>query len=80
MTQYNITATSAKKDLTETNTAREQFANPEETPSEPTIAFPSPAEFDSQELAQAYAEKYAKWLKIEGTGGASDWVGTATAV
>jgi hypothetical protein len=77
MAQYNITAISARKNLTETNTAREQFANPDEPPSAPYIPFPSPAEFDTQELANAYAEKYANWLNLESTGGTSDWVGHA---
>jgi hypothetical protein len=53
--------------------------NPGETPPE-VIPFPSPAEFASQDLAQAQAEKYAKWLNHDDHEGTWDWVGSATAV
>jgi hypothetical protein len=67
MAQYNITATSAKKDgMTVSNTH--------------TKKYPSPAEFESQELAQANADKYAKVLNHEDHEGVWDWVGQATAV
>jgi hypothetical protein len=48
MAQYNITATSAKREMTVSGTN--------------TKKFPTPAEFDTQELAQANADKYAKRL------------------
>lgn len=76
MAQYIISATSASKNLTESNTARPRTANPdEETRTE--IPFPSPAEFATLELAQANAAKYARFLnryEIEET---HDWVGHA---
>ena len=67
MAQYNITATSAKREgMTVSNTHAKKH--------------PSPAEFDTQELAQAGAEKYAKRLNHEDHEGVWDWVGQATAV
>jgi hypothetical protein len=67
MAQYNITATSAKKDgMTVTNTD--------------TRKFPSPAEFETQELAQANADKYAKSLCHDDHEGVWDWVGQANQV
>lgn len=65
MAQYNITATSAKKEMTVSNT------NPK---------FASPAEFETQELAQARADKYAEDLNHDDHEGAWDWTGQATAV
>jgi hypothetical protein len=41
---------------------------------------PSPAEFETPELAQAAADKYAKTLCHEDHEGTWDWVGHATAV
>jgi hypothetical protein len=66
MAQYNITATSAKKNLTKTNTDKKRY--------------PSPAEFATAELAQANADKYAKGLNQEDAEETWDWVGHATAV
>jgi hypothetical protein len=66
MAQYNITATSAKKTLTVSNTDKKRH--------------PSPAEFETLELAQKSAAKYAKSLCHEDYEGTWDWVGTATAV
>ena len=67
MPQFNITATSAKKEgmtVSNTNTKRH----------------PSPAEFETPELAQKNADKYAKSLCHEDHEGAWDWVGHATPV
>jgi hypothetical protein len=67
MPQFNITATSAKKEgMTVSNTDKKRH--------------PSPAEFADQAAAQAAADKYAKSLCHEDHEGAWDWVGTATAV
>jgi hypothetical protein len=66
MAQFNITATSAKKEgMTVSNTDKK---------------FPSPAEFADQAAADANAAKYAKSLCHEDHEGVWDWVGTATAV
>ena len=80
MAQYNITATSASKNLTETNTVKPRVVNPGEENYPTTIPFPSPAEFDSTEQAQAYATRFAKFLISEYVGETEDWVGHATAV
>ena len=66
MAQFNITATSAKKEMTVSNTNKKKF--------------PSPAEFPDQAAAQANADKYAKSLCHEDYEGVWDWVGSATAV
>lgn len=67
MPQFNITATSAKREgMTVSNTNKKRH--------------PSPAEFETQELAQANADKYAKRLCHEDHEGVWDWVGHATAV
>jgi hypothetical protein len=70
MAQYNITATSAKANdnqgMTVSNTN--------------TKKFPSPAEFETQELADENAKKYAKDLNHDDHQGVWDWVATATAV
>jgi hypothetical protein len=66
MAQFTITATSAKKEMTVSNTDKKRH--------------PSPANFDTQELAQANADKYAKSLCHEDHEGVWDWVGHATAV
>jgi hypothetical protein len=66
MAQFNITATSAKKSMTVSNTD--------------TKRFPSPAEFADQAAANAQAEKYAKNLNHEDHEQVWDWVGQATAV
>ena len=67
MAQFNITATSAKKNgMTVSNTD--------------TKRFPSPAEFADQAAANVQAEKYAKSLCHEDHEGVWDWVGTAVAV
>ena len=70
MAQYNITATSAKAN----NKAGMTVSNTD------TKKFPSPAEFETQELAQANANKYAKNLCHDDHEGVWDWVGHATAV
>jgi hypothetical protein len=84
MAQYNITATSAYKNLTQTNTARPLLLNPAEAgmikEQAPVIPFPSPAEFDDQAAADAYAARYAKWLRLEGIDMTTDWIGHAAAV
>jgi hypothetical protein len=84
MAQYNITATSAYKNLTQTNTARPVLLNPAETgmikEEAPVIPFPSPAEFAVQAAADAHAVKYAKWLRLEGISMTTDWIGHATAI
>jgi len=70
MAQFNITATSAKANnkagMTVSNTDKKRH--------------PSPAEFETQELAQKSADKYAKSLCHEDHEGTWDWVGHATAV
>jgi len=76
MAQYTITATSAKKNLTETNTVKPRVVNPTENP-KPEIPFPSPAEFETPELAQKYAKRFAKFLNSEYVGETEDWVGHA---
>ena len=76
MAQYIITATSAKNEQTETNTVKPVVANPDE-PTITKIPFPSPVEFETQELADAYAAKYAKWLNQIDYNHAWDWVGHA---
>jgi hypothetical protein len=70
MAQYNITATSAKAN----NNQGMTVSNTD------TRRYPSPAEFESQELAQANADKYAKSLSHEDYEGVWDWVGQATPV
>lgn len=80
MPQYNITATSAKKNQTVSNTPKIVIVNPGETAPEPTIPFPSPAEFADQAAADAQAVKYANWLNSEDFNQTWDWVGHATAV
>ena len=66
MPQFNITASSAKKEMTVSNTD--------------TKRHPSPAEFADQAAAQTAADKYAKSLCHEDHEGVWDWVGSATAV
>jgi len=82
MAQYNIEATSNKKNLTVSNVTKTVVANPEEegTPSADVNPFPSPAEYASQAEADAAAVKFAEWLMHENYQGAWDWVGKATAV
>jgi len=65
MAQFNITATSAKKSMTVSNTNKR---------------YPSPAEFADQAAANVQAEKYATDLNHEDHEQTWDWVGTATAV
>ena len=79
MAQYNITATSAAKTQTVSNTVKPVVANPAE-PTREVIPFPSPAEFADQAAADANAVKYAKWLIQRDIAYTSDWVGHATAV
>jgi hypothetical protein len=79
MPQYNITATSAEKNQTVSNTVKPVVANPDE-PTREVIPFPSPAEFADQAAADANAVKYAKWLIQRNIEHTSDWVGQATAV
>ena len=69
MAQFNITATSAKKERTVTNA---------DTNTRKTYA--SPAECADQAAADALAAKYAKDLNSEDFDHATDWVGHATAV
>lgn len=77
MAQYIISATSASKNLTESNTVRPRTANPdEETATQ--IPFPSPAEFATLELAQANAAAYARFLNRNEIHEAEDWVGQAS--
>lgn len=76
MAQYIITATSASKEQTETNTVKPRVVNSGENPT-PEIPFPSPAEFETQEQAQAYANRFAKFLISEYVGETEDWVGHA---
>jgi hypothetical protein len=66
MANYNITATSAKKNQTVSNTD--------------TKKFPSPAAFNTQAEANEQAAKYAKNLNYEDHLETWDWVGHATAV
>jgi thiamine pyrophosphokinase len=69
MAQFNITATSAKKERTVTNAdtnTRKSYA--------------SPAECADQAAADALAAKYAKDLNAGDFDHATDWVGAATAV
>jgi hypothetical protein len=66
MAQFTITATSAKKGQTVSNTDAKRF--------------PSPAEFATQADADANAAKYAKGLNYEDYLEVWDWVGQATAV
>ena len=84
MAQYHITATSTYKNLTQTNTARPVLLNPGEAgmikERAPFIPFPSPAEFADQAAADAHAVKYAKWLRLEGIGMTTDWIGHATQI
>lgn len=79
MAQYNITATSATKTKTVSNTVKPVLANPDE-PISVVIPFPSPAEFADKAAADANAVKYAKWLIQRDIEYASDWVGAATPV
>jgi hypothetical protein len=83
MAQYNITATSASRDMTVSNTTIDILVENEEggRPTAGTrIQFPSPAEFDTLELAQKYANSYAGHLNDHYHEGGDDWVGQATAV
>jgi hypothetical protein len=69
MAQFNITATSAKKERTVTNAdthTRKKFGNP--------------VECADQAEANALAAKYAKDLNSADFDHATDWVGHATAV
>ena len=82
MTQYNITATSAKKDMTVSNTTVAALIDSDTgRPTQGTkVQFPSPAEFDTPEKAQKYADGYAMSLNDQYHEGVWDWVGQATAV
>ena len=83
MTQYNITASSAEKEMTVSNTTVATRVDNEEggRPTEGTkISHPSPAAFDTPEKAQKYADGYAMSLNDHYHEGAMDWVGQATAV
>lgn len=77
MAQYIISATSASKELTESNTEKPRTANPDEE-TVAKIPFPSPAEFETLELAQANAAAYARFLNRYEIQDAQDWVGQAT--
>ena len=66
MAQYNISASSAKKNVTVSNTN--------------TKKFPSPADFANQAAADAQAAAYAKDLNFDDHQETWDWVGKATAV
>ena len=72
MAQFTITATSAKANVN--GVVGQTVSNTD------TKRHPSPANFDTQELAQANADKYAKSLCHEDHEGVWDWVGHATAV
>lgn len=77
MATYIITASSAKLEQTISNTVKPVVANSDE-PTREVIPFPSPAEFKNQELADAYATKYAKWLNQIDYNHTWDWTGHAT--
>ena len=64
MPAFNITAHSDTKNMNVSNTNRK---------------FPSPAQFDTQELAQAQADKYARDLNHDDHEAAWDWVGVVSA-
>jgi hypothetical protein len=70
MAQYNITATSAKANNNAGMTVSNTKIN----------KHPSPAEFETQELAQKNADKYAKRLSSNDHEDVQDWVGHATPV
>ena len=82
MAQYNITATSARRDMTVSNTPIAALIDSDTArPTEGTkIQYPSPAEFDTPEKAQKYANGYAMSLNDHYHEGGDDWVGHATAV
>lgn len=82
MAQYNITATSAEKEMTVSNTTVAALIDSDTgRPTKGTkIQYPSPAEFDTPEKAQKYADAYAVSLHDQYHEGAMDWVGHATAV
>jgi hypothetical protein len=82
MAQYNITATSAEKEITVSNTTVAALIdNDEGRPTQGTkVQYPSPAAFDTPEKAQKYADGYAMSLNDHYHEGAMDWVGHATAV
>ena len=81
MAQYNIEATSAKKNLTVSNIAPTFIANPgEDETSERATEFPSPASFATKAEADAQAASFADWLNHEDHEDTWDWVGKATAV
>jgi hypothetical protein len=82
MTQYNITASSASRDMTVSNTpVAVMVENDEGRPTSGTrVVFPSPAEFATLELAQKNADNYAHHLNDHYQEGGMDWVGHATAV
>ena len=83
MAQYNITASSARREMTVSNTTVAiKVDNPEGGRPTPgtKINFPSPAAFDTLELAQKNADNYAVHLNDHYHEGGMDWVGHATAV
>jgi len=83
MAQYNITASSARREMTVSNTTVAiKVDNPEGGRPTPgtKINFPSPAEFATPELAQKNADNYAVHLNDHYHEGGMDWVGHATAV
>jgi hypothetical protein len=82
MTQYNITASSASRDMTVSNTPIAALIDSDTArPTEGTkIQYPSPAEFDTPEKAQKNADGYAMSLNDHYHEGGDDWVGHATAV
>ena len=69
MAQFNITATSAKKNRTVTNS---------DTKTRKT--YNSPAECADQAAADALATKFAKDLNADDFDDVNDWVGAAAAV
>ena len=69
MAQFNITATSAKKERTVTN-----------ADSKTRKTYDSPAECADQAAATALADKFARDLRADDFDGVDDWVGQATPV
>lgn len=69
MAQFNISATSAKKNETVTN-----------ADSKTRKTYNSPAECADQAAADELAKKYAKDLNADDYNGTDDWVGQATPV
>ena len=86
MAQYRIEATSDKNKQTVDNVAKPVTVNPGDEgdhpvgPESSVIPFPSPAEFQNQQAAEAQAAKFAEWLNHLDYNDAWDWVGKATSI